>query len=216
MIMELPEKFCTPYAKVKNGKLYIYRTMPYESLIYNLTYACKKKRCIYCNKKIKRGKACTLDHRYPRDTGGVSITNNLFPCCPRCNSKKNNLTHEEFLKWRELSKKEAKEYMAEIKEERENIFETTGFILPEEWVEYEERDKIICEDNGQYVRGKRYNKVKEFYEKYHHFPRPAIVDRAGRLLDGYNTILFARDFDINYIPIIRLENVVKVLEEEEE
>ena len=162
MIMDLPEKFETPFAKVLNGMLYIYRMVSYESLMYDLTYACKRKKCIYCNKRIKRGKASTLDHRYPRDTGGVSITNNLFPCCPKCNSSKSNLTHEEFLIWRELPKKEAKQYLAEIKEERESIFKTIGFILPEEWIEYEERDKVICEDNGQYTRGKRYYKIKEF------------------------------------------------------
>ncbi len=210
MIMDLPEKFETPFAKVLNGMLYIYRMVSYESLMYDLTYACKRKKCIYCNKRIKRGKASTLDHRYPRDTGGVSITNNLFPCCPKCNSSKSNLTHEEFLIWRELPKKEAKQYLAEIKEERESIFKTIGFILPEEWIEYEERDKVICEDNGQYTRGKRYYKIQEFYEKYQHFPRPAVVDKNGRLLDGYNTVLFARDFDIAYIPVIRLENVVRV------
>lgn len=210
MIMELPEKFKTPFAEVKNGILYVYKMIPYERIMYDLTYACKKKRCVYCNKKIKRGKKSTLDHRYPRDTGGISITNNLFPCCPKCNSQKNNLTHEEYLKWRYLPKKQAKEYMAEVKEERESVLKNVGFILPEDWVEYEDRDKILCEDNGQYVRGKRYNKVKEFYEKYHHFPRPAVIDRNGQLLDGYNTILFARDFDIKYIPIVRLENVVKL------
>ena len=55
-------------------------------------------------KKNKR----TLDHRYPRDTGGVSITNNLFPCCHKCNTAKGNLTHKEFLDCRDMSKPERK------------------------------------------------------------------------------------------------------------
>lgn len=210
MIMELPENFNTPFAKVLEGTLYIYRVVSYESLMYDLTYACKKKKCVYCNKKIKRGKASTLDHRYPRDTGGVSITNNLFPCCKNCNSSKTNLTHEDFLVWRDLSKADAKAYLEKVKKEREAILESVGFILPEDWVTYEHRDNVICEDNGQYTRGKRYYKILEFYQKYHHLPRPVVVDQNGRLLDGYNTILFARDFDIESIPIIKLENVVRV------
>lgn len=210
MIMELPRNFNTPFAKVLDGTLYIYKMVSYENLMYDLTYACKKKKCIYCSKKIKRGKASTLDHRYPRNTGGISITNNLFPCCPKCNSIKSNLLHDDFLVWRELSKSDAKKYKEKVGEEREKILENVGFILPKEWVTYEKRDKVICNDNGQYTRGKRYYKILEFYQEYHHFPRPAVVDKNGRILDGYNTILFARDYDIEYVPVIRLENVVRV------
>ena len=87
MIMELPKKFEFPFAKVKGGILEIYRLERFEDLMYELTYALKKKRCVYCGKKLKRTNS-TLDHRYPRDTGGISITNNLFPCCSKCNSNK--------------------------------------------------------------------------------------------------------------------------------
>lgn len=210
MIMQLPTKFDSPFAKVVDGTLYIYGMVSYENLMYDLTYACKKKRCIYCKKKIKRGKQATLDHRYPRDTGGISITNNLFPCCSKCNSNKSNLTHEQFLVWKNLSKSEVKEYLEEVRNEREYMLKTIGFILPEEWVYYEKRDKVICEDNGQYVKGKRYYKIQEFYTKYQRFPRPAVIDKNNRILDGYNTILFARDYSIEYVPVIRLENVVRV------
>ena len=184
----------------------------YENLMYNLTYACKRKRCIYCSKKAKRGKQGSLDHRYPRDTGGISITDNLSPCCQKCNSKKSNLTHEQFLVWRNLPKAEAKKYLETVKEDREFILKTVGFILPAEWVEYEERDKVICDDTEQYVKGKRYYKIQEFYSKYQQFPRPAVVDKNIRILDGYNTILFARDNNIEYVPVVKLENVVRVTE----
>ena len=32
----------------------------------------------------------SLDHLYPRDYGGISVPNNLVPCCKDCNGKKNN------------------------------------------------------------------------------------------------------------------------------
>lgn len=105
MIMELPKKFRLPFAEVKKETLVIYKLMRYEDLMYGLTYAIKKRRCIYCGKKLSK-KSSTLDHRYPRATGGISITDNLFPCCSQCNSAKGDYTHEEFQELKELSKKE--------------------------------------------------------------------------------------------------------------
>ena len=46
-----------------------------------------------------------------------------------------------------------------------------------------------------------------FYKKYQKLPRPIIVDKNNKLLDGYNIIVFANDFNIKKIPVIKLENV---------
>ena len=43
MIMELPEKFEFPFAKVKGGILEIYRLERFEDLMYELTYALRKR-----------------------------------------------------------------------------------------------------------------------------------------------------------------------------
>ena len=49
--------------------------------MYRLTYMMKGDRiCYYCGKTISK-KEMTLDHVYPRDFGGPSITDNLVPCC---------------------------------------------------------------------------------------------------------------------------------------
>lgn len=80
-------------------------------------------------KKLKRTNS-TLDHRYPRDTGGISITNNLFPCCSKCNSDKSNLTHEEYLKVRSVSKKDRKKHVKQFTKYREKIMRKIGFKLP--------------------------------------------------------------------------------------
>lgn len=206
MIMELPERFKLPFAEVVNGELKIYRLERFEDMIYELTYAIRKKRCVYCGKKLTCTNS-TLDHRYPRDTGGISITNNLFPCCSKCNSNKSNLTHEEYLKAKDLSKKERKRYTKEIFRYREKIMRKIGFKLPRKWVTFENINMIKYQRPEQDLRGKKYHRIVEFYEKYQKLPRPIIVDKNKHLLDGYNIIVFARDFKIQTIPVIKLENV---------
>ena len=206
MIMELPKKFKFPFAEVKDGILEIYRLERFEDLMYELTYALKKKRCVYCGKKLKRTNS-TLDHRYPRDTGGISITNNLFPCCSKCNSNKGNLTHEEYLNARDLSKRDKKEYIKKLYKYREKTMKKIGFKLPKKWVTWEDINRINYKKTYPELRGKRYCKILEFYQKYKKLPRPIIVDKNNQLLDGYNIVLFARDFKIKQIPVIKLENV---------
>ena len=96
MIMELPEKFTyKDYAKVEGGVLYLERKERIEDVMYELTYALREPVCIYCGRRLKR-KDCTIDHRFPRSTGGVSIVNNLFIACAMCNSKKGDYLHREF------------------------------------------------------------------------------------------------------------------------
>lgn len=206
MIMELPKKFEFPFAKVKGGILEIYRLERFEDLMYELTYALKKKRCVYCGKKLKRTNS-TLDHRYPRDTGGISITNNLFPCCSKCNSNKSNLTHEEYLKARNFSKTERKKYIEKLSRYREKTMRNIGFKLPRKWTTLENINTIRYKKKNPELRGKRYGKILEFYQKYQKLPRPIIVDKNNQLLDGYNIVLFARDFKIKQIYVIKLENV---------
>lgn len=207
MIMELPKKFKRQTAEVIDGKLFIYQLYRYEDLVYELTYASKKIKCVYCGKKLSR-KNSTLDHRYPRDTGGVSITNNLYPCCPRCNSKKGNLTHEEFLKvlYMEDKRKKAK-YLENVRKYNKGIFKKKGYKLPKKWVTVEEIKNIKCERPVDVFRGKKYHRIVEFYETYKKIPRAVVVDKNNFLLDGYNIILFAKDMGIKEIPVVKLDNV---------
>ena len=80
MIMELPDKFKMEGVEVENSTLKFYKLVRFEDLMYELAYASKNcDECIYCGKKLTRSNR-TLDHRYPRNTGGISITNNLYPC----------------------------------------------------------------------------------------------------------------------------------------
>lgn len=206
MIMELPQRFRISFAEVKNGKLVIYNLMRYEDMIYELTYALKKRKCVYCGRKLERHES-TLDHRYPRDTGGISITNNLFPCCPKCNSSKGNMMHQEYLKYRVLSPKEQEKYLKQLERQNNRLKREIGFKLPRKWVTFEDRDEIKYRKPEDSLRGKKYDRILGFYTKYKKLPRPAIVDMNNYLLDGFNIVLFAEDFDIREIPVIKLENV---------
>jgi len=213
MLLRLPRRFKLSFAEVKGEELLIYRLVRFEDMMYELTYACRKKKCAYCAKKLNR-KNGTLDHRYPRHTGGISITNNLFPCCAKCNSRKSNLTHNEYLNMENLFEKEKKKYLNKIIGYNQRIMRRIGFKLPRKWVTFEELDNITYVPPAESLRGKRYYRVLEFYSKHNKLPRPIVVDKNNKLLDGYNIILFSKDFEIPKIPVIKLENVELRLGEE--
>ena len=89
MIIDLPTKFY--YEKdgskafVDNEILYCENNVSFERLMYHTTYELRgKSTCYYCGCELSEENR-TLDHMYPRDFGGVSITNNLVPCCTNCN-----------------------------------------------------------------------------------------------------------------------------------
>lgn len=211
MIMELPKKrnVKISYAQIKNGNLIIFDLCRYEDMIFELTYATKKKVCAYCGKRLKQDNR-TLDHIYPRSTGGVSIINNLNPSCPKCNSKKDNLTDEEYFEFikKKKSKNEQKEFLRYCSKRKEQKLKSIGYDLPNSWVMYEKVEKIkYIKPKYEYI-GKKYYKIVEFYKKYKHLPRPVIIDKNNELLDGYNLLMFARKRKIKKVPVIRLDNVV--------
>lgn len=206
MIMELPKKFYMSFAEVRDGELIIHRLERYEDLMYELTYELRKSKCIYCGKELKP-KNRTLDHRYPRDTGGVSIVDNLYPTCSKCNSDKSNMTHDQYMHYRELSKGKRKEFRAQLECKREKRLRKKGFNLPDEWVTWVKVSEIIYEMPKDILRGKRYGRLVEHYEKYGNIGKPVVLDRSNKLLDGFNIVLFALDNDIKRIPAIKLDNV---------
>ena len=87
MIIELPREFTffnetgEIVAYVENGVLKLKNTASYKKVIFELTYEMKgRKRCCYCGRTVDT-KEMTLDHMYPQDFGGPTITNNLLPSC---------------------------------------------------------------------------------------------------------------------------------------
>ena len=198
-------------AYVENETLKIdSRFVYWEDIMYALAYKLSgANSCLYCGKILKREKL-TLDHLFSRNYGGVSISNNLFPCCDDCNSIKGCLDGNEF--W-ELKKKETEEeannYRKNVLEEKEKIRYKRGFILPEYWIDY-------CNISDLKIR-EYYNKIqtesnklrenKQYIEEYGYLKRPIIVDKNYWVLDGYNWYLASKQKQISVVPIIRLENV---------
>lgn len=53
--------------------------------------------CSYCNLQLKI-QDTTLDHVIPKSKGGLDTDENLVCCCQRCNTLKDNMTKEMFIK----------------------------------------------------------------------------------------------------------------------
>ena len=195
-------------ADVENGILHIHRIQSFTRLMYDLTYALiDVKECYYCSKPLTQEQS-TLDHKYPVDLGGPTIPNNLCTSCRNCNSLKSNLTAEEFKYYLFLPKEERSTFLKKAKNNRHLIKKLYSPILPDTWISYENIEKIFSYrslDNT--VVGKSYKKVERNYKKYGHLYRPIIVDKNFKLLDGFNTLVFAKKHSIVEVPTIILENV---------
>ena len=101
-------------------------------------------------------------------------------------------------------KKEIKKY----RKHAEKIMKKIGYMLPKKWVETIDITDINCQQPSFLdLRGKKYHRIVAFWNTYHKLPRPVVLEKNNVLLDGYNIIIFARDFKISTIPCIRLENV---------
>ena len=61
MLLELPKKFKHPIAEIADDTLMIFRLERFEDLNYELTYAIKKKKCIYCDEFYDDDDFCDED-----------------------------------------------------------------------------------------------------------------------------------------------------------
>lgn len=219
MIMNLPEKYHFKTRDdngyevyVKNSVLMVRNISYFRKSIFDMTYMLKggKHHCSYCGKDVQYNKI-TLDHMYPQDTGGPTITNNLIPACMQCNSEKSNMTVEEykqFLEIKSISVKDSREYLKSLQKQKELLRKLKKYQIPDEWLLQKELSRIIVqvsfEDAPQFSK---YRKVKEFYEQYGYFKKPILVDRNGVLIDGFYNLIYAKANKITYVPTIQIENV---------
>ena len=217
MILEIPDGYTFSnkkdphsYAYEKEGVLYIKGKLPYEQLMYNLSFSLKnKKRCYYCGKKLN-SKNRTLYHRIPRVLGGITLPINLEVACKKCNEDKDNLKTSQYEALIELSSEAQKsKLISEYKNLNEIELEKRGTCIPACWISINHRSRIYADiDLDTSYKGKRYSKIKTFYKKYHHLPRPIVVSSNNVLLDGYLVLMFAKNKKIKKIPTIVLENVI--------
>jgi len=198
-------------AYVEDGILKIdSRYVYWEEMMYDLAYKLNKTSgCLYCNRSFKK-KDLTLDHIFPRNYGGISISNNLLPSCEECNGMKGCLDGNEFWKMKKReTQAERDDFREKIIREKERIRYITGFILPDNWVEYCDIDDLKIREfyNINHTESQKLRDNKKYIEKYNHFKRPIIVDKNYWVLDGYNWYLAGKQKGYETVPIVRLENV---------
>lgn len=214
MIIDLPRSFRfiggthKDYAEVKEGVLHLYGMVCFRKVMYNITFTIYgKKRCYYCG-CIVRDKDITLDHMWAQDMGGPTISNNLVPCCKNCNSDKSNLSSIQYITYMKLNNSRKEEYRKIVAIQQELVKKGKAYELPTEWVTYANVSKFIVRvELKRKYKGRKYDRIKAFYNAYGYLQKPVIVDKNHFLLDGYITLMFAKENGIERIPVIVLENV---------
>ena len=219
MIIDLSEKF-TMYdergrnklAWVEDGILKLKVDASFRKAMYELTYELKGRNvCEYCGKTFL-DEDMTLDHMIPQERGGPTITNNLVPSCRECNSKKSNMTAEQYIKYKNLSGTEKKKYFESFKEYVKCMKKNDLLELPDDWISKKEVSEILVRfDFSQEYKKSQYRKVEKFYNEYGHLPKPILVDKKGFLLDGFISLMFAKDNNLRNLSVMVLENVEVII-----
>lgn len=200
-------------AHIKDGILYVEKRK-FEAVMYFLTYQMmKSNKCYYCGEKLT-AKNRSIDHLYPRDLGGVSITNNLVPACKMCNSKKGNMTEKEFrayLAVLENTPERKDEFLMEVAERHSEVRRTFGVILPSKWYQLLEDYNVLAPvfSADRYRSSKSYIRIANLYETYGRLCKPIMVSENNILLDGFNALMFAKNLPTKIeVPYIKLDNVI--------
>jgi len=219
MIIELPKSFTmdgeteTKIAYIEDGMLKLKLNASFRKVMTEMSYEMKgSKKCCYCNRIVSKDDI-TIDHIFPQDTGGPTITNNLLPSCKKCNNDKANMTWKQYKKFLILKEKNSKKkYIRDIKKRVEKTKIKKRYQIPQQWLSEIEISKIIASfDLNDDYKGKKYNKIETFYLKYHYLPKPIVVDKNYFLLDGFISLMFAKNYKIRSVPVIVLENVQIIL-----
>lgn len=219
MIIELPKEYYKAYSRgyveVRNQMLELHGdfSFNYEDVMIDLAYAIKgRTKCYYCGKAILPDKV-TIDHLFPRNFGGITITSNLEPTCKECNNNKSNLNQAEFKVWRTIKSENMRKsfYQETIKRKRARKRDPDnpyGFDLPREGVTYVPFDTIEKVTSIDPKGSKRYNKMMNFINLYGKLPRTVTLSLNGILLNGETLYAVAKKRRVEKVPAIILENVM--------
>lgn len=218
MIIRLPRNFIyttrdtNSYAYVENGILYVKGYINYEALMYNLAYKLKGyDRCCYCGELLTHNSR-TMDHIYPRSWGGISLTNNLLPCCKNCNHTKSDMTPSQYKKFQKLNSVKAQHsFYQNCIRENEKIVQTGNFILPPDWITMYDASKLMQFISFNSLEKSKMKKLEEYYERYHQYPHPIIVSSNDWLFKGKHILYHAKKINTPVVPAIVLDNVVVLM-----
>lgn len=199
-------------ATVQNGVLEM-TPMSFEKVMYQLTYRMKGKvRCAYCHKVLEPNEI-SLDHVFPRDYGGISIPNNLKPCCHKCNEDKGNFLPWQYRRLCQLSRKEKNQEEERYQYENMQARKERGVLLPKEWYEMRKEYSVLTVITSErpFKESRKYQRVIEMYETYGKICKPIVVSQNRFVLDVFSVLLAAKNLGMKIpLPFITLENVIVI------
>lgn len=219
MNIELPKEFSMEderkgqKAYIENGILKLTRQVNFSILMVEISYQLKgKDKCSYCGKEVLE-EEITIDHMFPVNFGGPTITNNLAPACKECNSEKGNMTVQQYITFLESkSIGLEKDYQRCLKKYQEGIRKKGLYQIPNEWITNKEITDIInvISLTDDYKK-KRYRSLEKYYKEYGIIKNPIIIDKNSFLLDGFLTLMVAKNYNTKSVPVIQLDNVETIL-----
>lgn len=216
MIIRLPKNFIysnrstRSEAHVENGILYVTKYTNFEDLMYTMTYALKGyDRCFYCGTKLTP-KTRTMDHMYPRRWGGISIPENLLPCCKKCNQDKKDMTYDQFQEWRKLgSQKEKDDFYQKCLKQNLKIARSGRFVLKEKWLSKYDIREVLKYVSFDRLDSDKSKKLASYYRNWNQYPHPVVVSSNDWIIKGMHILNHAKDKRHKVMAII-LENVVVI------
>ena len=122
------------------------------------------------------------------------------------------MTTEQYIHYKGLRESEKKQYLQNFKLYVERMKENELLELQEDWISKKEVSEILVRfDFSQEYKKSKYRKVEKFYKEYGHLPKPILVDRKGFLLDGFISLMFAKDNNLRNLSVMVLENVEVII-----
>ena len=195
-------------AYVKDGTLYI-DGVGFEAVMRAITYAIKgDDTCYYCGRELT-DKNRSLDHMYPRRWGGVSIPDNLIPCCRCCNYEKDGMTYAQYQKYRKIrGKTPKKEFYQECEQGNVKILKRAKFVIERNWIEVFPLGELLKTVKFSALDKRKYCKMSAYYRHWGQYPHPVILSSNHRVLKGNHILYHAKAIGRKSVIAIVLENVV--------
>lgn len=217
MKIRLPESFIytnrtkNASAYVKDGILYVNGYISFEDLMYTITYMVKGyDKCYYCGCELT-DKNRTLDHMYPRRWGGISIPENLVPSCKNCNQDKKDMSYDQFMRYKKLKTKKAKEdFYDKCLQVNLKVLKRARFVLNSNWLSVYDIEELLRYMKFNKLEKTKSNNLAAYYRNWGQYTHPIIVSSNGWVFKGKHILHHAKNIKRKSVMAIVLENVVVV------
>ena len=217
MKIRLPESFIytnrtkNASAYVKDNILYVNGNVNFEDLMYTITYMVKGyDKCYYCGCELT-DKNRTLDHMYPRRWGGVSIPENLVPSCKSCNQDKKDMSYDQFMQYRKLKTKKAKEkFYDKCLQANLKVLKRAKFVLNSNWLTPYNIQELLRYMKFNQLEKTKSNNLAAYYRNWGQYTHPIIVSSNGWVFKGRHILHHAKKIKRKSVMAIVLDNVVVV------